>query len=444
MQPCSREMQGANNNSVFNNGGNNQQQIHFDATSNEDFLKQMLSNLPSSSPWTLDPKHNPLWDPNSDETTPENNVVFPYDLEQANLASKFRNHQITDDKASALMLQHHHQLLLSSAAANSPLLQMPVSSLNDVVHASSFKSPAPNADPSSVQPLYNAFSASLQGAAQPSNQTHHFQLPQQGQSFGASAPATGGGGGSGQPKQRVRARRGQATDPHSIAERVRFSGFAKTCFDGDFMWPDRIVLIFDLLTFGSIGEEIWPLSYFCCSEAGERIAERMKALQELVPNANKTDKASMLDEIIDYVKFLQLQVKVLSMSRLGGAAAVAPLVADISSEGGADCVQPKRNNTNGNSNGNHASSNDTLTTTEQQVAKLMEEDMGSAMQYLQGKGLCLMPISLATAISKATCHTRNPFTNADGPSSPGISALTLHSSTLSNGLVKDTASVSKS
>ncbi|XP_047170528.1 bHLH transcription factor RHL1 isoform X1 [Vigna umbellata] len=391
MQPCSREMQGANNNSLFNN----QQQIHFDATSNEDFLKQMLSNLPSSSPWTLDPKHNPLWDPNSDETTPENNVVFPYDLEQANLASKFRNHQITDDKASALMLQHHHQLLLSSAAANSPILQMPVSSLNDVVHASSFKSPASNADP--VQPLYNAFSASLQGAAQPSNQTHHFQLPQV-QSFGASAPATGGGAGSGQPKQRIRARRGQATDPHSIAERLR----------------------------------------------RERIAERMKALQELVPNANKTDKASMLDEIIDYVKFLQLQVKVLSMSRLGGAAAVAPLVADISSEGGADCVQQKRNNTNGNSNGNHASSNDTLTTTEQQVAKLMEEDMGSAMQYLQGKGLCLMPISLATAISKATCHTRNPFTNGDGPSSPGISALTLHSSTLSNGLVKDTASVSKS
>lgn len=77
-----------------------------------------------------------------------------------------------------------------------------------------------NADASSVQPLYNAFSASLQGAAQPSNQTHHFQLPQQGQSFGASAPASGA---SGQPKQRVRARRGQATDPHSIAERVRFS-----------------------------------------------------------------------------------------------------------------------------------------------------------------------------------------------------------------------------
>eukprot|EP00252_Welwitschia_mirabilis_P007094 TRINITY_DN1816_c0_g1_i1.p1 TRINITY_DN1816_c0_g1~~TRINITY_DN1816_c0_g1_i1.p1 ORF type:complete len:391 (+),score=36.37 TRINITY_DN1816_c0_g1_i1:254-1426(+) len=87
-------------------------------------------------------------------------------------------------------------------------------------------------------------------------------------------------------RPRVRARRGQATDPHSIAERLR----------------------------------------------RERIAERMKALQELVPNSNKTDKASMLDEIIEYVKFLQLQVKVLSMSRLGGAGAVAPLVTDLPSE----------------------------------------------------------------------------------------------------------------
>jgi hypothetical protein len=36
--------------------------------------------------------------------------------------------------------------------------------------------------------------------------------------------------------------------------------------------------------------------------------------------------------------------------------------------------------------------------TEQQVAKLMEEDMGAAMQFLQSKALCIMPISLASAI----------------------------------------------
>jgi hypothetical protein len=36
--------------------------------------------------------------------------------------------------------------------------------------------------------------------------------------------------------------------------------------------------------------------------------------------------------------------------------------------------------------------------TEQQVAKLMEEDVGAAMQLLQSKALCIMPISLASAI----------------------------------------------
>ncbi|KAK8321133.1 hypothetical protein E1A91_A12G076500v1 [Gossypium mustelinum] len=44
-----------------------------------------------------------------------------------------------------------------------------------------------------------------------------------------------------------------------------------------------------------------------------RINEKMKALQNLVPNANKTDKASMLDEVIEYLKHLQLQVRILSM-----------------------------------------------------------------------------------------------------------------------------------
>ncbi|KAI3667904.1 hypothetical protein L6452_42974 [Arctium lappa] len=66
----------------------------------------------------------------------------------------------------------------------------------------------------------------------------------------------------------VRARRGQATDSHSLAERVR----------------------------------------------REKISERMKLLQNLVPNCNKvTGKAPMLDEIINYVQSLQKQVEFLSM-----------------------------------------------------------------------------------------------------------------------------------
>ncbi|KAG8377444.1 hypothetical protein BUALT_Bualt08G0033500 [Buddleja alternifolia] len=66
----------------------------------------------------------------------------------------------------------------------------------------------------------------------------------------------------------VRAKRGQATNSHSLAERVR----------------------------------------------RERISERMKLLQELVPGCNKiTGKAVMLDEIINYVQSLQQQVEFLSM-----------------------------------------------------------------------------------------------------------------------------------
>ncbi|XP_009794497.1 transcription factor PIF1 [Nicotiana tabacum] len=45
----------------------------------------------------------------------------------------------------------------------------------------------------------------------------------------------------------------------------------------------------------------------------DRINEKMRALQELIPRCNKTDKASMLDEAIEYLKSLQLQVQMMSM-----------------------------------------------------------------------------------------------------------------------------------
>ncbi|WZZ02585.1 hypothetical protein YC2023_088506 [Brassica napus] len=45
----------------------------------------------------------------------------------------------------------------------------------------------------------------------------------------------------------------------------------------------------------------------------DRINERMKALQELIPRCNKSDKASMLDEAIEYMKSLQLQIQMMSM-----------------------------------------------------------------------------------------------------------------------------------
>ncbi|XP_042502414.1 putative transcription factor bHLH086 [Macadamia integrifolia] len=45
----------------------------------------------------------------------------------------------------------------------------------------------------------------------------------------------------------------------------------------------------------------------------ERISERLKILQDLVPNGAKVDLVTMLEKSISYVKFLQLQVKVLAM-----------------------------------------------------------------------------------------------------------------------------------
>ncbi|CAF2068660.1 transcription factor LRL2-like [Brassica napus] len=240
-----------------------------------------------------------------------------------------------------------------------------------------------------VNALYSGFSAGSlpfhfpQGSGGGVIKQSHTQT----QSQATASTTTGGTAATPQTKPKVRARRGQATDPHSIAERLR----------------------------------------------RERIAERMKSLQELVPNGNKTDKASMLDEIIDYVKFLQLQVKVLSMSRLGGAASVSSQISEDA----------------GGSNENTSGENQmTAKMTEHQVAKLMEEDMGSAMQYLQGKGLCLMPISLATTISNATCPSRNPLISAVKEAGVPLSPNTATTSILNgNGAplvtVKDSSSVSK-
>ncbi|CAN6348439.1 unnamed protein product [Urochloa humidicola] len=56
----------------------------------------------------------------------------------------------------------------------------------------------------------------------------------------------------------------------------------------------------------------------------DRINEKMKALQELIPHCNKTDKASMLDEAIEYLKSLQVQLQMMWMG--GGMAAAAPVM----------------------------------------------------------------------------------------------------------------------
>ncbi|KAL3818519.1 hypothetical protein ACJIZ3_004424 [Penstemon smallii] len=92
----------------------------------------------------------------------------------------------------------------------------------------------------------------------------------------------------------VRARRGQATDSHSLAERVR----------------------------------------------RERISARMKQLQALVPGCDKvTGKALMLDEIINYVQSLQNQVEFLSMK----LAAMNPMFYDFEMDLKSFMVKPDQN-----------------------------------------------------------------------------------------------------
>ena len=89
----------------------------------------------------------------------------------------------------------------------------------------------------------------------------------------------------------VRARRGQATDSHSLAERV-----LNICF----------LLLILCRCFSS---NLTMFDYYQARR--EKISERMTMLQDLVPGCNRiTGKAVMLDEIINYVQSLQRQVEV--------------------------------------------------------------------------------------------------------------------------------------
>ncbi|XP_030523019.1 transcription factor bHLH84-like [Rhodamnia argentea] len=55
----------------------------------------------------------------------------------------------------------------------------------------------------------------------------------------------------------------------------------------------------------------------------ERINERLRILQNLVPNGTKVDISTMLEEAVQYVQFLQLQIKLLSSDDLWMYAPIA-------------------------------------------------------------------------------------------------------------------------
>ncbi|EYU36374.1 hypothetical protein ABFS82_14G261400 [Erythranthe guttata] len=55
----------------------------------------------------------------------------------------------------------------------------------------------------------------------------------------------------------------------------------------------------------------------------EKINERLRILQNLVPNGTKVDISTMLEEAVQYVKFLQLQIKLLSSDEMWMYAPIA-------------------------------------------------------------------------------------------------------------------------
>uniref|UniRef100_A0A2P2JZ54 Basic helix-loop-helix family protein n=1 Tax=Rhizophora mucronata TaxID=61149 RepID=A0A2P2JZ54_RHIMU len=122
-------------------------------------------------------------------------------------------------------------------------------------------------DSRTLSALDTSDTQSLEAGSRPPMLAHHLSLPKSSAEMSAiekflqyqdSVPC------------KIRAKRGCATHPRSIAERVRRT----------------------------------------------RISERMRKLQDLVPNMDKqTNTADMLDLAVDYIKELQRQVKVLSENR---------------------------------------------------------------------------------------------------------------------------------
>lgn len=66
--------------------------------------------------------------------------------------------------------------------------------------------------------------------------------------------------------------------------------------------PGALCIHHDLLTMS--------FHYVLLQKRREKINERLRILQNLVPNGTKVDISTMLEDAVHYVQFLQLQIKV--------------------------------------------------------------------------------------------------------------------------------------
>ncbi|XP_073104887.1 uncharacterized protein [Elaeis guineensis] len=111
-----------------------------------------------------------------------------------------------------------------------------------------------------------------------------------------------------------------------------------------------------------------------------RVTAGIKALQNCIPSSDKCNRESALDDIIDYIKFLKLQLKALHQSRLSGEATPYPFV---HLEGYGHyllhqqmCGEPL----------------------EEMMGQLMISSMNSANELFESKGLAVLPMTLAYAL----------------------------------------------
>ncbi|XP_062086101.1 bHLH transcription factor RHL1-like isoform X2 [Humulus lupulus] len=110
-----------------------------------------------------------------------------------------------------------------------------------------------------------------------------------------------------------------------------------------------------------------------------RYAERLNALQELLPQSAEGGQVSVFDGVIDYIKYLQLQIKDLSKSRLGGESPTKPI---IFREG----------------YGHYFCDQENEPLEEIIMAKWLELNPLAVTKLLEMKGLLLMPIEFTEAL----------------------------------------------
>ncbi|KAH7290480.1 hypothetical protein KP509_30G050100 [Ceratopteris richardii] len=168
---------------------------------------------------------------------------------------------------------------------------------------------------------------------------------------------------------RVRARRGEATDQHSISERTRRT----------------------------------------------KITERMRALHRLIPDATKTIKASMLDEVIQYISTLQTRLEMECLQKLDSRGEpLTPCATSTTEEGwkrGCNRMYMNRMIERVLD-----PLEDKLAEAERQVVNRLSHhshDLSLVTSYLGSLGLSLVPISQVSFISSAT----SPASSSTIPSS---------------------------